>query len=299
MTSRIALLFCLALALTSCAYPGIETTQSGEMPSTSDTAVKTTFTLSLPSVARYVVTDKSGAASRTADSRLFMGATKVVFEIWESDTWYETMRGQWTSTVPVALSHNSPASHSLSFTMPTGRYLPKVRVYNDYVSTDYLAAEYDYNPNYTNWYYIDHTAGTIVVSLNPAENNFAFHLTPTNITAIPRNDAVPGAFDETSDIPINFKGEAWFSFENRDGLTDITCTTISGDADLYVFDQATNALLDSSFNAGIIDDVVTIDRGADDTPKIYLIGVWGYDAGGTLYKLLIHESTATGTVIID
>jgi hypothetical protein len=288
----------LAISCTQAGLPaatdGIEAVEAGDQ-------AKANFTLRMPTVAPFIVRDKGEKGSKALGSRLFMGATKVKFTIydyWSGYWWaYFNMRGTWSASSTIAPSSEAMSTIYINIAMPTGTFAPVFEVFNENVSSGTPVAAY-------------YSRGeTITVSL-PGPNNFTFVLNPTNIAALPCNPAAVGTYPEypppLTEAPLHLKqhGEAWFSFTSRSEVSYITCRSYTGDADIYIFDASTYSLVTYSTLATSTEQTI-LDRDTDDVPdnentaKDYIIGVWAYGEEtfeeGVDFTLEITEQVANGS----
>jgi len=209
-----------------------------------------------------------------------MAASRITFDIYDYPN--GNHRGSWVFDLEVDPSKPYVASPSQSFDiqMPTGSFWPHIRVYNENVSDEPTA---QYIPG---WY----DSNTFTVTLE-GPNEFSWTVMPNNINRISPDDLY---YTTTPSYFLNQHGEAWFVFDGRTASIDVLCDTISGDADLYVFEPSDLSLLADSTESGISQDLVELNPGTD-THHDYYIGVFGF-AAGTEFTLNIGEESAGGTI---
>jgi hypothetical protein len=285
----LVILISMAILVSSCSpiVPG-SAAAGPAAPRAGDSALAT-VKINVPSVAPFVVMDKGGGAAKALGSKLFMGATKVHFAIY--DGWYSNLRGSWDIEKSIGSDRWNPASTEISIFMPTGYFTYLVDIYNSNVDPSNPTAHYQFN-DYNGW--SNSSAGFRVALEGP--NTLSVTVTPTTITRISAS-ASTLLYEATENFSLNRYGEAWFIFTARTETLNVKCTTSAGDADIYIFEPSDYSLVGSSTLADLALDSVSLTQ-AVNTYHDFIIGVWGFQPG-TTYSLLIEEPQASGSVTIN
>jgi hypothetical protein len=232
-----------------------------------------TVKLNIPAIAPWVVTSKPGAAARSSAGKAYLGASKVVLELYHCSYYYGwsfvTLLDSFEITQTISTEKLAPQPTTLHVTLPTGTDFGfKVYIYNSNVGTDHVA----------------YGESDVIAITVGGENTFSVICAPASVESLPADEETP------TEWTLAQYGEKWFRFDPVTLTPIIKCTTTAGDADIYIF-GTDNRIAASSALGGTSIDAVEV------TPGSWLVGVWAFAA--STFTIECNESSAGATVIVE